>query len=317
MKIAVIDLGTNTFHLLVGEKTKQGYQEVFRKRIYVQLGEGGFASSRITAAAQARAIEAMLVFKELLHEHNIHQVHAVATSAIRNADNGAALIARIQAQTGMTVTTISGAEEATLIYQGVKHALPVGLDMSLIMDIGGGSVEFILCNDQKALWEQSFEIGAQRLLDRFHNHDPILPAELMELETYLTQQLQPLFQAMRTYQPTKLIGTSGAFGTWVAMHQAKNPNPRNQQAVVYELPLPYFQEIYQDMRDKSAAERLQLPGLANERIDMIVVSSALIQFVLHKSNIARMLVSSYSLKVGLFLQALEKAQQKNNLKNGL
>jgi exopolyphosphatase / guanosine-5'-triphosphate,3'-diphosphate pyrophosphatase len=201
MKIATIDLGTNTFHLLIGEKTKQGYQEILKKRIYVQLGQDGFKNSCITPDAQLRALEAMISFKKLIDEYDIKHVYAVATSAIRNATNRAELIARIQEQTGITVNIISGTQEAMLIYAGVKETQAIGSELALIMDIGGGSVEFIVCNNQKSLWEQSFEIGAQRLLDRFHRHDPILPEELIQLEKYLEETLSPLLQAIETYNP--------------------------------------------------------------------------------------------------------------------
>jgi exopolyphosphatase / guanosine-5'-triphosphate,3'-diphosphate pyrophosphatase len=247
----------------------------------------------------------MRSFKKLIDEYGIKHVYAAATSAIRNATNGKELIARIQEQTGILVTAISGTQESMLIYTGVKETQAIGPEPALIMDIGGGSVEFIVCNGQKALWEQSFEIGAQRLLDGFHNHDPILPEELIQLEQYLEETLSPLLQAIENYQPTKLIGTSGAFGTLVAIHQAHTKSQQDSQAIIYELPLDYVHQTYQDIRYMTAAERLQIPGLAEERTDMIVVSSALIHFILDKSRISHVLVSSYSLKMGLFLQALE------------
>jgi exopolyphosphatase/guanosine-5'-triphosphate,3'-diphosphate pyrophosphatase len=311
MKIAVIDLGTNTFHLLIGEKTKQGYREILKKRVYVQLGQGGFKTSRITPEAQLRALEAMVSFKKLIDEHDIKHVYAAATSAVRNATNGKEFITRIQGYTDIIVNIISGTQESILIYEGVKETKTLGSEVSLIMDIGGGSVEFILCNGQKALWEQSFEIGAQRLLDEFHNHDPILPEELIQLEQYLGKTLSPLLQAIETYQPTKLIGTSGAFGTLVAMHQAQDQQVSG--SIIYELPLNYMTQTYQDIRYMTAAERLQIPGLAEERTDMIVVSSALIHFVLNKSPISHIAVSSYSLKMGLFLQALEELKNREPL----
>lgn len=306
MKIAVVDLGTNTFHLLIGEQTKQGYREILKKRIHVQLGQGGFKTSTITPEAQLRALEAMVSFKKLIDEHDIKQVYAAATSAVRNAKNGKEFITRIQDQTGIVVNIISGTQESMLIYKGVRETQSIGPGVALIMDIGGGSVEFILCNGQKALWEQSFEIGAQRLLDNFHNHDPILPEELTQLEQYLEEALSPLLQAIKTYQPTKLIGTSGAFSTLVTMHQAQSEGQQLSQDIVYELPLNYINQAYQTIRYMTAAERLQIPGLAQERIDMIVVSSALIHFVLDKSRISHIVVSSYSLKMGLFSQALEE-----------
>jgi exopolyphosphatase/guanosine-5'-triphosphate,3'-diphosphate pyrophosphatase len=311
MKIATIDLGTNTFHLLIGEQTKQGYREIIKKRIYVQLGQEGFKTSSITPDAQQRALRAMVEFKKLIDDHNIQYTYAVATSAIRNANNGAELIEHISSLTGIQVDIISGTQESMLIYKGVKFSSAIRANKALVMDIGGGSVEFIVCNQQEALWERSFEIGAQRLLDQFHQHDPILPDELIQLENYLEEALQPLFQAIDTYQPTQLIGTSGAFTTLVSMHKAQAKHQTDTEAIVYELPKKYIKQAYEKLRYMTNKERLQIPGLAQERIDMIVVSSALIHFIIRKSRISHIVASSYSLKMGLFLQAVQELEAKN------
>ncbi len=310
MKLAILDLGTNTFRLLIVDTNPDGYREILKKSIHVQLGQGGLAHARITPEAQQRAIEAMTSFKEIIDQQGIQHVYAVATSAIRTASNGQEVIARIRQYTGITVKVICGSQEASLIYQGVRASLALGPELALIMDIGGGSVEFILCNDQQALWQQSFEIGAQRLLDKFHHHDPILPDELEQLEAYLEATLHPLFQAIKIYKPTKLIGTSGAFNTLVSMHQAATTTQQDSKEVVYELPLAYFKQSYQDLCYTTIAERLKIPGLANEKADMLVVSLALIHFILQKSPISKLLVSNYSLKVGVFLQAIEDMKNK-------
>ncbi len=310
MKIAVIDLGTNTFHLLIGEYTNHQYREITKKRIYVHLGQGMEINSHISLEAQLRALEAMSTFKKILHEHDVKHVYAVATSAIRTAVNGQELIARIQVHSGIEVTIISGTQESMLIYAGVKATLALGSDISLIMDIGGGSVEFILCNDQEALWERSFEIGAQRLMEQFHTQDPILPDELRRLEAHLEKTLAPLFEAMDTYRPTQLIGTSGAFTSLVSIHRGQTASHSDPQAIIYTLPPNFIEEIYEDVRYKRAEERNQIPRLRHEKVDMIVVSSALIRFILHRSSISTMLVSNYDLKVGLFYQVMEEIKGK-------
>lgn len=309
MKIAAIDLGTNTFHLLISEATEQSYRALTSKRVYVKLRDGGLQTRSITPAAQQRALEAMRIFKKLMDEYEVKHVRAVATSAMRNANNAATLLQTIQDQTGIAVEVISGTQEAAFTYRGVKEAVQFNQDIALIMDIGGGSVEFILCNAQKALWDQSFDIGAQRLLDTFHRHDPILPQELRRLEQYLEEKLSPLFEAIAPYQPNRLIGTSGAFETLLAMYKAKEQLPVHGQAPAQDLPLHHFEQLYQDIRYKSYQERLQVPGLFNKRVDMIVVSSTLIRFVLSKTNIPRITVSTYAIKEGLFFTTLEAAHQ--------
>lgn len=320
MKIAVIDLGSNTFHLVILELGNHAYEdllkinledlEIARKRIYVRLGEGSLASSYITSDAQQRALDAMIEFRHMLDAYGVKEVHAVATSAMRNAKNGNELVNRIERQTNIPIRIISGAEEAALIYRGVKQAVTIDKETALIMDIGGGSVEFIICNGNESLWEQSFEIGAQRLIDNFHQHDPILPDELMKMDAYLEENLGTLFQVADKYNPTKLIGSSGAFSTLIMMHIAREKLSLDTHATYYNLPFEKLEQIYKDIRYKTHEERLEIPGLSNQRVDMVVVSFALIYFILNKTNIRNITASKYSLKVGLFFHALEKLKDK-------
>ena len=127
----------------------------------------------------------------------VEKVLAFGTSALRNAKNGAEIISRIKSTHRIDTQIISGDEEAGYIYKGVNLALHLGKEKSLIIDIGGGSVEFIIGNGEEIFWKQSFEIGAQRLLERFQKHDPILPSEIDEINLYFQERLVPLLEAIR------------------------------------------------------------------------------------------------------------------------
>lgn len=313
MKIAVIDLGTNTFHLVITDSIHGTYQEIARRRIYVRLGEGGLGSSSITPAAWQRALDAMKEFQAIIDAHQVKEVYAVGTSALRNAYNSAELIAAIEQQTNIQVDVISGKQEAGLIYRGVKEAVKIAEEeIALIMDIGGGSVEFIICSSNQSLWEQSFEIGAQRLVDNFNQHNYILPEELTNMEAYLAKHLGPLFQAADTYRPTRLIGSSGAFTTIGAILGAKQEIVVGKEVTSYDIPFAKFVKLYKDIRYTTHEDRLQIPGLSDQRVDMIVVSMALIYFVLNKNNLQHITASKYSLKVGLLLHALDQIKGRND-----
>jgi exopolyphosphatase/guanosine-5'-triphosphate,3'-diphosphate pyrophosphatase len=308
MKIAVIDLGTNTFHLLIGESTKQGYREITRKQIYVQLGQGGMNNAIISPEAQQRALKAMVEIKELIDRHHIQHVHAVATSAIRNAHNGPSLVAGILELTGIQVHIISGNQESILIHQGVKASFAIGPARALIMDIGGGSVEFIISDKQEALWQTSFEIGVQRLLERFNENKLISAEAITRLHAYLEVHLQPLFQALAIYKPTRLVGTSGAFTTLVSMHQIQTKNQQTlAESVIYKLPREYIYQTYARLRAIHAKGQPQLAECPH----MAIVSNTLIDFVLRKSCISDIVVSTYSLRMGVFLQAIEHLSSKS------
>src|ERR1700761_8968309 len=171
--IAVMDLGTNTFHLLIAESIGGEIREIVHEQDPVKLGEGGINKGLIQPPSFERGIKSMLRYKELIQENDVLKVRAIATSALRNAANGIDFINEVETQTGIQIEIIDGNVEAEYIYKGIKAAGCLSAQNSLIVDIGGGSVEFIIFNDKEIKWKQSFEVGAARLMDLFHHTDPI------------------------------------------------------------------------------------------------------------------------------------------------
>ena len=191
-KIAIIDMGTNTFHLLTAEKTASGYRVIHREHEAVKIGRAGINEGFIAEDACKRALQAMTRFKSTIRRENVTQVFAFGTSAMRNANNGLALTKEIQSATGIAVRIISGEEEADLIFDGVKAALNFGDEKTLVLDIGAGSVEFIIGDRRHVFWKGSFEIGGQRLLEKFQKSDPIAAHEIKALDAFFTESLGPL-----------------------------------------------------------------------------------------------------------------------------
>ncbi|WP_205501741.1 Ppx/GppA phosphatase family protein [Rufibacter psychrotolerans] len=309
-RLAFIDLGTNTFHLLIVELDAQGVQNtLYKTKVPVKLGEGGISKGEITAAAQDRALRTLGEFKETMTQHGVEAVKATATSALRNASNGAEVVQAIKEQTGIDVEVISGAREAELIFKGVQMAMQVGPKPVLVMDIGGGSVEFILGTDKGILWKKSFEIGAQRLLDKFYpdQEQPIKPEQVKALRHYLQDQLQKLTAAVLQHQPEVLIGSSGTFDTLVDMDLAAQGLTRDLDASPEaELSVNTFLNQYKALLQKSRAERLAIPGMLAMRVDMIVVASVAIAWVLEKYNLEKIRVSAYALKEGMLAELLQQ-----------
>ena len=167
-RIAIVDMGTNTFHLLLAETHEDGSRIIHRDRLAVKIGKGGINQGRITEPAMNRALVAMQSFRNTIDQHGISEIYAFGTSAFRNAINKDEIARRIRELTGIDVHIIAGNEEAMYIYECVKAALGLGEERSLIVDIGGGSVEFIIGNADEIFWMQSLETGAQRLLERYH-----------------------------------------------------------------------------------------------------------------------------------------------------
>jgi exopolyphosphatase / guanosine-5'-triphosphate,3'-diphosphate pyrophosphatase len=166
---AIIDLGTNTFHLLIAE----GKHIIHEEKLPVRMGLGGINQGVITDDGIERSLTCLHRFAEICSSMQVSDIQAFGTSALRNARNGQDVANRIEQESRIPVSIIGGDEEAKLIYQGIRAAVPLGDQKNLLVDIGGGSVEFIIGNQIEIFWKQSIEVGGQRLLERFHQHEPI------------------------------------------------------------------------------------------------------------------------------------------------
>ncbi|MCC6837593.1 MAG: phosphatase, partial [Bacteroidia bacterium] len=168
MRIAIIDLGTNTFNILIVDVDgNQNIKQLFQTKIPVKLGEGGINQGFIAPIPFQRGMDALIQYQLIIEEYGVDNTFAFATSAIRSARNGTDFVNIAKEKTGIEVQVISGDKEAELIYYGVRSAVNMTNDTSLIIDIGGGSTEFIIANKDQIFWKQSFLLGAARLLEIF------------------------------------------------------------------------------------------------------------------------------------------------------
>lgn len=307
-KTAVIDMGTNTFHLLLVELDGVSFKTIYKEKIPVKLGKGGINQNTLAKDALKRAYHTLAHFKNLIDGEHIDQVFAFATSAVRNAANGAEFVQTVKETIGIDIQVLSGTEEAQMIYEGIRLSGSLNGQTELMMDIGGGSVEFIIGNSQQSLWKQSFEIGGQRLLELFHYHDPILPEEVEKLEEYLEGKLQPLIEAIKTYKPTGLVGASGTFDTLTDIYFESMLQCKLTGRHVFELPVEEYEAIHRMLLTKNKEERLLIPGMIPMRVDMIVVASSLIEFILRYISVDFITCSHYALKEGAIATLLTHEQ---------
>ncbi|MGI4741653.1 MAG: hypothetical protein ACRYG7_41325 [Janthinobacterium lividum] len=306
-RLALIDMGTNTFHLLIVEdRPGQPPHKLVRTKVGVRLGEGGISKGEIAPAPYARALQTVRGFKEEIELHQVTEVRATATSAMRVSRNGPDLVRDILDQTGIQVEVIGGEREAELIAKGIRQAVPLGQAKHLLMDIGGGSVEFIIANEDTIFWKQSFEIGAQRLLDKFFE-DPsgILPREQVAAELeYVADKLAPLTAAVAAHGPLAgLVGSSGSFDTLADLsvgqvrREADLP-PRTTLSVAD------FEHHFGQLLTLNHDERVALPGMFPMRADMLVVASIIIKYVLTTYGLTNITASAFALKEGLLAELL-------------
>lgn len=312
MKVAVIDLGTNTFHLLIASVGKGTYDILSRDRKAVRIGQQGINKAEIIPTAWDRAIEALKTFKAIIEQNGVTRVFATATSAIRNARNGQALVQKIHDLTGIEIEVISGTREAELIHLGSSKALDLGSQKGLIMDIGGGSIEFIIADQKKRYWLRSFEIGGQRLVEKFHTNDPITDLEIMNLNRFFDEELQALLLACKEHLPNTLIGCSGTFDTLSDIYCAQEGIVVKTEATEHPFTRAAFNQILKDLLNKTRDERLAIPGMIEMRVDMIVVACVLVKYVMEKCELNDIRVSAFALKEGILFQALDQLFKEMN-----
>ncbi len=301
MRIAIIDLGTNTFNLLVAEiAANHSYKIIFNTKIAVKLGEGGINTNTIAPLPFQRGVDAMKAHNETLKRYATEKIFAFATSAVRSAKNGNKFVTEIKKQTSIEVIVITGEKEAELIYAGVRQALDIGTEKALVMDIGGGSTEFIICNNEQIFWKHSFDLGVSRMYEFFKHSEPITADEILKIDTYFSEKLQPLFKAVEQHPIDTLIGSSGSFDTFAEMifcRFHKNETLANKTS--YEFRLEDFQKIHNLIIRSNLEERYKMEGLIEMRVDMVVLASLFTNFILHELKLTKMRLSTYALKEGV------------------
>ena len=303
MRVAIIDCGTNTFNLLIAEQRKSGYKKVFKSKAVVKLGQGGIANNTIAPEAFQRGIDAICQHLEKIKEYDVSKTLAFATSAIRSTDNGQKFVEKIKTLYGLKIQIIDGNKEAELIYHGVKQAIDLGQSNKLIMDIGGGSTEFIIANKEEVFWKQSFQLGVSRLLENFQPSDPINQNNIKQIESHLDTTLAPLITALEKHPCNVLIGSSGSFETLAKMiaHQFYSIEILKGKKS-YDFVIKDYHWTHNYLLKSNLKERLNTEGIISMRADMIVLSSLFIKYIISKLNIQEMKLSSYALKEGVLNQ---------------
>jgi exopolyphosphatase/guanosine-5'-triphosphate,3'-diphosphate pyrophosphatase len=301
MTAAAIDLGTNTFHLIIAESNGSNIEVVYKTSISAQLGEGGLTHNIIQPKAFERGLLALDSFAEVLKGYQVDVLKATATSAVRNASNGADFVQAVKARTGIDIEVISGVEEAGYIFKGVQ-ATGMIQGTSLVMDIGGGSTEFILCNEDELIWKKSYDIGAARLLQAFFKSDPLSPQDKQAIIDHVQNSLQDLLEICKQHRPQTLIGSAGAFESFAGMLKIRKGEEVGTLTSA-PLDLEAYHELSKQIIRSTHAERVQMPGLIPLRVDMIVIATLLVNFILDNTGISKLSLSTYDLKMGV-LQTL-------------
>src|SRR5262245_45071255 len=210
LRLAAIDVGSNGIHMIIAQADPDGaVTTLWRMKDHVGLGRMSFPSHRLSREAMDAAITSLARFKQISHQRGAEKIVAVATSAVREAINGGDLIERAHREVRLTVRAVSARDEARLIYTAVRHAMPLKHQPHMIIDIGGGSVEFIVGDSKRAAMLESRKLGAARMTARYVKSDPISKDDLRALRRHFESELGQLFEQIREHKPVAVIGTSG------------------------------------------------------------------------------------------------------------
>ena len=302
MRLAIIDMGTNTFNLLIAEVSEnKEYKIIHKDKAGVKLGKGGINNQLITLEAFNRGITAIEKHLKTIKQFKCDKIVTTATSGVRSTKNGKEFVETLEDKFGIKIEIISGEEEAELIYRGVKQVVKFNSENVLILDIGGGSNEFIIANHSGLLWKQSFKLGMARLLDMFTPSDPITLDEIKNVEYFIDANLDELYRAVEKYKPQKLIGCSGTFDSFREMILAKNGGIPDEvkKKDSYPINIKDYEQLHVDLLKSTLEERKKMKGLELVRVEMIVLASIFVNFIIKKLNIKSLTQSAFAIKEGM------------------
>jgi exopolyphosphatase/guanosine-5'-triphosphate,3'-diphosphate pyrophosphatase len=297
-RLAVIDLGTNTFHLLIVDAPpEKGWKEIFRERQYVYLASAGI--EKISEQAYERGIHTINYFKTIINEYQVDEYKAIGTAALRSAANSKDFIAQVIKETGISIDVIDGDQEASYISAGVELALDGEIDDFLIMDIGGGSVEFILHLDRGIAWQQSFPIGLAVLKAQDIFVDPLSEKAQSEYEQFIFQKIESLIQLPQLRKGLPLVGASGTFDALLQLIPSEEIGMNCKKVKIAEL-----DRIYKDILPLDYNQRLEHPDIPNERAELFALALFLVRLVEEHLEADNIYISPYALKEGV-LQSMK------------
>ena len=302
MRLAALDVGSNSVHMVIADVSQDGrIQVVDRVKEMVRLGKRAFTTGRLSPDTMDLAVRTVKTFGRLARARKVERLKAVATSAVREARNGAAFVRRLRRETGIDVRVISGTEEARLIFVAARHALGLDGGPHLLVDVGGGSVEIVLVQDGRPLWLRSLPLGVARLTERFLQDDPPTEGEVRQLEKHLGRELGRLLSEARHAGAVRVIGTSGTINTLVAMARATRGGEELTRLHGARATRAEIRALRRQILGLDATARSELAGMDPKRTDLMPAAAVLLDFILDRGGIAEVTACTWALREGVLL----------------
>ena len=301
MRLAAIDIGTNSVHMIVVRvRPDLSFEIIDREKEMVRLGAGGLDGRRLTDTAMDAALLALSKFGRLAQSHRVDEILAAATSATREAENGPAFLQAIQRETGIRPRVISGTEEARLIHLAAVYGVDVKRSRAVVIDIGGGSVE-ITAGGERPQLARSFKTGVIRLTERFVRTDPISERDERKLVRFIEGEIEAFVKQVTDGKFERVIGTSGtilALGTMAAVDES-GQEPEELRNL--RVPAKQIRRVREKVTTLALADRLRLPGLDPRRADLIVAGAVLLDTILRLLKAEEITLCDLALREGLVL----------------
>ncbi len=310
MRIAAIDIGTNSVHMIVVRvRADLSIEIVDREKEMVRLGAGGLDGRALTETAMHNGLQALSRFRRLADSHRVDEIIAAATSAVREAENGRQFLDRIRDTTGIRPKVISGTEEAHLIHRAAVYGVDVGTDSAVVIDIGGGSVELTVGSAQGAALARSLKIGVIRLTERFGSSDPLPRREERAMSRYVAESIAEPIAQIKSLGFERVIGTSG---TILSLGGLASGDGRSAPEDLRNLKVQakQFRRVRKELAALTLAERLRVPGLDPRRADLIVAGAVLFDTILKELGAEEVTLCDLSLRAGLALDYIDRNQTK-------
>ena len=302
MRVAVIDLGTNTCNLLIAETNSGDFKILHQSKQLVKLGDDKIRENEISISATSRVLESFQIHKNIISDYHTERVRVVATSAVRTAENKIEFLDQISENSGWIVKLISGEKEAELIFEGVLLAFNEFKNPAVILDIGGGSNELIVAHKKEMLWNESQPTGMARIINQFKISDPILPDEINSLKNHFAEAHKNAFEKCKTENVKSLVGCSGAFDTIADIIDSVNPGEKLR--TTQEILISDFNDVYKTLIKSTREQRLVMKGMDMVRVDLIVPAVILIEQIISEIGIIQITQTDFALREGVLFEMM-------------
>ncbi|MGQ0811936.1 MAG: Ppx/GppA phosphatase family protein [Nitrospiraceae bacterium] len=280
-KLAILDIGTNSIHMVLAEvESDFSYKILDRFKDMTRLGDGAFSSRRLSDEAMARGLEVIRTLVTLARNKGYDRIETVATSAVREAKNGGEFVEAVAHQTGLTVKVITGTEEARLIFLGVRNSMALSDRPTLVVDVGGGSVELMVGNRQDLLHGKSLKLGAIRLKDLYLTKMPPTRQMLKHIRQVITEGLATTLQKFPMKSLDRVVATSGMATNLAEVIHIRRTGRPIRQLNLATITVKEIRAVESRLAKASVKARLAIPGLDPKRVDTLFPASMVLRILL-------------------------------------